>query len=323
MYGSIQNKFVILRDAADGDRATDGGNGGGDAVTVPDGFVPKAQYEQDVSALNGKLAALATEKSGPIVAPDGTFKEGWTKELGEDFKQDDPFFQKFSGLKGMIKSHMALEKMVGANTVKIPSEHSTEEDRRIFNERMGIPNDANEYAYNPPENLPDGVTLEETELKQFQQAAKDLGFTKEQFQKLVDYDLQRQAGDLAAQKEAWENQKAQIAAEAKAELGVNGVTKATKVARWLSQKLTTDPNNPVDVMADPAIANSVIGLKLLAEVGNLFREGQLPTLPSELSIQDVQTQIDAIMNDANHPYHKGDPVAVQRMYELRRRKNMG
>jgi len=64
----------------------------------------------------------------------------------------------------------------------------------------GVPDS---YAFEPPKEMPEGVTLDEVKLEGFKQTAKEVGLTQAQFQQLVEWDLQRAQADQQAAVDAW------------------------------------------------------------------------------------------------------------------------
>lgn len=60
------------------------------------------------------------------------------------------------------------------------------------------------YTFDAPEEMPEGVVLDEGALERYSEAAKEVGLTQDQFQKLVEFSLQQTHESVIQANEAWE-----------------------------------------------------------------------------------------------------------------------
>jgi hypothetical protein len=286
--------------------------------TPPEGYISQEDHEATVTELKGKLES-ATRPTG-MVDEKGNFTEGWATQIG--LEATDPLAQKFTNVGSLAKSYKTLESMQGANVVKVPGEHSSEGDVALFRERMGIPSSADDYLYEKPASMPEGLEFDESRLKSFQTVAHEIGLTGDQFKKLVQADIEWHGKDIAASQDAFKAFQAEESRKAEEELGEGGIKMYQKMANWLNEKLTTDPDNPVDVMADPAFSNSAFAMKVLATIGEAFGEDKLPKLDSEISNASAKEQAKDIMDNPNNPLHQlywnGDQKTVDKVQYLTR-----
>jgi len=292
--------------------------------TTPEGFVSQESHDAAIADLNGQITS-AQNQGSVFVNHDGSFKEGWQNHLGDGIEPDDPFFEKTRHLPSLVKSYKALESMQGSNVVKVPGEHTNEADTAIFKERMGIPDSADGYVFEKPQQMPEGLKDEDFDaprLEAFKEIAGKLNLTREQFKGLVEADLNYYGQVALSDVDASKARQTEIEQDIQETLGDGGIKLSTKMANWVNQKLSTDPDNPVDIMADPTFGNSKLGMQVLALVAGEFGEDKLPRLDSEISNSGAAEMKEGIMNDPGNPKHKlywaGDQKTVDEVARLTR-----
>jgi hypothetical protein len=112
---------------------------------------------------------------------DGTFnRDAFGDELGKH-----SIFDKYKNIEELVKGTINTQKLVG----KKAEDFWTSEDPNDIALRqkiMGVPQDASEYTF----ELPEDADVDEERLESFKAFAKDeLGLTKEQAQKILEWDL--------------------------------------------------------------------------------------------------------------------------------------
>lgn len=128
--------------------------------------------DTDTTLLGGGAQAPAADTQNPPPSPatappanqggyineDGTFKDGWTDGLPEEFSEAKKSFGKFRNVNDVLKSYHSLETILGkkAGAVTVPTPESKPEEIAAYRKAMGIPDDAKDYAFKP-EKLPEGV----------------------------------------------------------------------------------------------------------------------------------------------------------------------
>jgi hypothetical protein len=98
------------------------------------------------------VAAAAEQK------PAGDAKD-WRELLPEDIRGHQSLAS-YQTLEGLVKSHLNLEKMLGAEKIPVPKEGDAEGWSRYF-KAGGLPENADGYAFAKPETLPDGFQYDE------------------------------------------------------------------------------------------------------------------------------------------------------------------
>lgn len=118
---------------------------------------------------------------GDYIGGDGALKEGWTSMLSEDFREDATLKQ-FKTLEGLAGSMVNTKKMVGKK--QVVGEFANDDDKADFYRQLGVPDEEGGYDFKAPENMPEGVTYDDTADKWFANKAKELNLTKSQANEL-------------------------------------------------------------------------------------------------------------------------------------------
>ena len=98
-----------------------------------------------------------TDSAAPIEQNNGligdqTNNTDWLNDVPEEYRTD-PFFNKYNSKEEMYKGVLNLNKTVGKKALEPPNEHSTPEEIRAWNDKIGVPEDARKYDL--PESLKD------------------------------------------------------------------------------------------------------------------------------------------------------------------------
>ena len=88
----------------------------------------------------------------------------WLDSIPEEFR-DKPSFTKYKSLEDFSKGYDNVTKMVG-NSVRIPTEESTEEELNEFYTKLGRPDSHEKYSYERPE-MPENIPYSEEAEKEF------------------------------------------------------------------------------------------------------------------------------------------------------------
>ena len=144
-----------------------------------------------------------TQGNTPAPADDKLY-EWATGQVRKEFLIDDlkgkptitDFVKHYQGVKTELETTKAGIK----DYIKIPTDKSTPEEIAAYRKAQGVPDAADKYELKA-EKLPEGVTLDETTIKGFKQAAHEMGLTPKQAQALLDFDIKRNEAIFKAAKE--------------------------------------------------------------------------------------------------------------------------
>lgn len=256
---------------------------------------------------------------GAFIDEKGSFKPGWSKAYG----LPETLEAKFTSPEALLKSHVALERMLGnQNKVAVPGPHATPEERAAFFKAIGRPDKAEEYGLTMPKTLADGKTPFPKELwnddraNGFTKLAHEVGLTKAQVEALSKFDLEH---SLKAHEAIATAQKAALdgaVADLKKEWGAaypEQLALAERAAKAIG----------LDGPANPELANNPAFIKAMAKVGAMLGEDRAAgARGTSHAPSDPKQQISAIMGDKKHPYwiaqHPEHANAVRQMAELRK-----
>jgi len=153
---------------------TDAGQANGAAATV--GADGKGVTVGEVAAQNNSSASSGAPFVG---ASDKPAAPDFKTSLGDFAK--DPAFAAFNDLQGLAKSYKETKSLVGQK-LGIPDANATPEAKALFYKSLGVPEKAEEYGFQPPENIPEALkgSYNTELLNEFAGKAKELNLTKDQ-----------------------------------------------------------------------------------------------------------------------------------------------
>lgn len=192
----------------------------------------------------------------------------------------------FKSADDLAKSYVELQRMVG-NSVRIPGADATPEAKKEFLDKikdldgvllkddpalldkLGRPADPAEYAFELPEGVLDIDPSINSEVEEFKKVAHELGLTKEQAAKLVNYRLGALDGIL--------EQQAQVRETAEKELkqlwGTEFDSKLQDAKSVLTKFKDKYGDKVLDLVNGPA-GNNVAFLQMAAELAGMYKEKQ-------------------------------------------------
>lgn len=152
-------------------------------------------YEGDNGGSGG------TPEGTPPAESTNIEKTGWLAAVSDDvFSEHKEELAKHTNISSVLKEHFS-EKAKFAEAIIKPKEGATAEEKALYNERMGIPKDANGYQF---DNLPEG-TKDNPEFEAWYRGkALEMGLNADQgkkmfaaFKELETVGTKAQAEDLA------------------------------------------------------------------------------------------------------------------------------
>ncbi|MBK1815106.1 hypothetical protein JIN84_05755 [Luteolibacter yonseiensis] len=303
------------------------GGGGGEVAatgltTGPTTGLATGLLGESQAAVVAKAAAAPGRQAGggfdfrKLVGDDGRFTPDWVTKLPEDLQQHRSHFAKYSDPLQALQHTLNLQQILGkkAEAVVIPAADAPREEWAPVLKRLGVPDSPEGYGLRIPEELPQGVTVDEEELNEFARYAHDIGLTPQQVAKLQEYDLGR-AGKWAAtgeeQARAWEVREFNRQSEILTKAWGNGPEAVQKKALAERAALTFG-FTPEEVGNDPLFRNARF-VMTLARAGAAMSEDALVKGSDINSVGGLRARAqDVISNPANPLYKRywdGDPDA--------------
>ena len=247
--------------------------------------------------------------------------EDWKAGLAPELR-DNPNIAKFGSIEELVKSHINVQSIVGAEKIIMPKDANDTAGWTQVWSKLGRPEVATGYQVPTIEGLPEGFTIEEARVKEFQEAAHKLGLSQAQAAGLYQYYIGTQVGRF---KEVMGSQDAALSAAEKAmraEWGTGYEAQVSLAKKTLAWAVGAEEAKALG----EAYGNDPRFLRMLAKVGNAMSEDVLgPGMPKpgDLTPDAAQKEISAIMAalkgpyfDANHPEHQAMVARVTQLMEL-------
>lgn len=268
---------------------------------------------------------MAEEGSPPVETPAEETHEtaappsDWRSGLPDELKADETL-KNFKGVPDLAKSYVEARKMMG-DRVKLPGENATPEEVEKFYAKLGRPGKPDEYQIPRPENLPEGITWDDSRVEWFKGLAHRLNLTQKQASELVtsyseaEYNRAHEGfkaigKEMDALKEQWGD-----AFDGRIELGLRGIEHALKGGQ--------DFENFKQIMDQTGLGNHPVMLKLAYAIGQVYKaDGYIVDdgAGGVLQANGAKSKIDAINSDLKHPYwdanHPNHKQAVEEMTKL-------
>jgi hypothetical protein len=281
-------------------------------------------FNQEVPAAPPAAAPPATPPTGtpptaaagvlpatpPAAAPPAT---NWLDSFKDTLPPEilgDPSLKPFTDVAGLIKSHVAAQKLIGADKIIIPKKEASEDDWKGIFQKLGNPEKLEDYKVKPPE----GVATDDKFFKGFLENAHKAGILPTQAQKIVDFHAGF-ATDQAKELQAREEQKVTEEVEAFKRTEGKNYSETMLKMKAVVKQFDDDQNSFSELLvSDPKIGNSTKLFKFLSQIGNAlkedhFRGDAISNLGT--TAEEAQAKINTIMGggkdspywNKSHPDH--------------------
>ena len=134
---------------------------------------------------------MITEAQEPVTSDTSSEAEetveappSWRDEVPEDYREEKTL-SKYQSVGDLAKGHVHLSRMMG-NSVKIPGEDATDDERNDFYSKLGRPDTADKYEYESPD-MPEGMAYDANSETAFNQLAHDQGLSQKQLGSILDF----------------------------------------------------------------------------------------------------------------------------------------
>jgi len=242
-----------------------------------------------------------------LIGDDGKFVPGYVEKLPDNLKEHGQHFAKYSDPLQALQHTLNLQQLLGkkADAVVIPGADAPPEAWAPVLKRLGVPDSPDGYGLKVPENLPDGVKVDEAELKEFATFAHGIGLTPQQVAKLQEFDLARATKSVAGSAEQAAALEAQEFAKQKdlltKEWG-NG-PEAVKKQALAERAALTFGFTPEEVKSDPLFRNARF-VMTLARAGAAMSEDSLAKGSDLNSAGGLRAKAQDVISNPNNPLYK-------------------
>ncbi|QPZ53488.1 putative capsid assembly protein [Pelagibacter phage HTVC034P] len=259
-----------------------------------------------------------TETKPEVTTTTTTTTSSWKESISEQYR-NDPNIEKFTEIDALAKSYINATKMIGQDKVVIPTNNSTEEAWNEVYDKLGRPESAEKYSLDAKSEV---VNLDETAIKSFAEQSHKLGLNNKQAQGILEFYKNNMESTAQQAKIDTETAQAQAEQELRQEWGRDFESKVKQAGALAKANINSE------VLDMPLQNGTRLGdhpdiIRGFSKIASMMQEDKIVATESENvnTTKDLESEISAIMNDKNHPYHiKGHPdhdKSVQQLLTLR------
>lgn len=140
-------------------------------------------------------------------ADGGEGDKPWYDGISDDYRVD--FVTQSPDLQTFVKSAVETKKLVGANTIAIPGEKATDEQRAAFFEKLGRPKESGAYSHSENVKFGEGIEISSDKLDDFKKTMHGLGLSAAQGKGILDWYVGFVNGEAESQSTTVEAQRNQ------------------------------------------------------------------------------------------------------------------
>ena len=232
--------------------------------------------------------------------PDNTFNEPWMKDLPNEL-QDDPQLGKFKDVASLAKGYKHMESFKG-KSVSIPEDQTPESMAEIW-DKLGRPEAADKYEYEPPGKIDTGEYNFENQ-NEFLSQAYDHGFSNDQAKFVLDFYNNMAFESINDIKNFQAKASADNTTELQNDWGRAYDENLSTAVRAFNQ-FATDQDR--EYLSTNGLDSSPALIRMFHKIGAQMNEGSFTGDVSAnrmLSPVVAQTEIDAIRSDPGHALHE-------------------
>lgn len=280
--------------------------------------------DETTSVDTGNVATAESAEAVTTTTSTTQSTASWRDALPEDIRTS-PSLSKFETQEGLAKSYINLEKMIGTDKVPLPKEGDTEGWDRWF-KASGRPDtgDAKAYGFEPPKDLPSGLTYSEEQDTRLATVAHKAGLNRQQAALVREEFIKYMGEGVNAQQESFSASRETQVTQLKTEWGraFDQNLKEAKLAvkeyggeefaAYLEE--TGLGNHPALAKAFHTIARKTMGENQLHGAGH-----ERESTPADLdtAIADHRASFGPALLDRGHPEHKLRTDQLTALYNKR------
>ena len=234
------------------------------------------------------------------VSPEEVSGEPWMKDLPDEL-QDDSSLGKFKDVASLAKGYKHMESFRG-QSISIPDEKTAESMGDIW-DKLGRPEGADKYEYEPPGKIPEGEYNFENQ-SEFLKGAYDNGFSQDQAKYVLDFYNNMAFESINDIKNFQAKASADNTTELQNDWGRAYDENLSTAVRAFNQFATDEDR---EYLSTNGLDSSPSLIRMFHKVGMQMSEGSFNGEVSAnrmLSPVVAQTEIDAIRSDPSHSLHE-------------------
>jgi len=265
---------------------------------------------QDNPAPQGTTATppAPQDSTAPVnsgVIPQGQSSFSWKSNLNPDYA-NSATMQKFSddknGFNDAIKSHLALEQLLGQDKVPVPKGPDDAEGWSRFSKAMGIPERSDQYGL-PDVEVPESMKGLQFNKQEFAEVAHSLKMTPNQAKELWNVFTTRVKEGYSKQIEAHKKHMTEIVNQMRSEWG-DAYDSNVELGQMVINKFSSDKESEEYITS--SLLKDPRGIKFLAKIGGQFAENRVGDFSHKrfsLTPDQAREEWLSIVNDPKDPYN--------------------
>jgi len=276
--------------------------------TAPAPIETPATIETPTEAPTANLLGSTEEPS--TIQPD-TSNEPWFNQLNEEYR-DNPNIIKYGSMDEMAKGLINAQAVIGKKGIIKPGENATPEEMGSYFDSLGRPTESTGYEYAPIEGAPE---VDQEAMAGFQEFAHKNGYSQEQYQAGIEFDLQRQQNAQAQFEQERADEVNQTRNSIYDEMGETEGDAFIRDADAAGKALGLN-----DVFVEAGIANNVNVIRALAKAAKSIGSSSL--IGEHGGSLDFDGQVKAIRDnpaykDKMNPDYNGLQAKMEALYKNR------
>lgn len=253
-----------------------------------------------------------TEQPTGIYGDDGfSFRENWYEEYQADGFDEirstaAQFKDPVEAIRAFKETRSQLTKIQQEKGVKVPTAESTPEEIAAYREAIGVPESADGYKFDGLDNLPEGVSISDSDLTSFREFAHKEGISEDLAKKLIQFQASAASAEMAEYQQHMEDQ-AKAAQDALRTDWGNKFEANSQMAKRAAKTFGLAEDSPL--LSNPDV------LRAMARAGSMISEDKLVT-PEEMGgslspgseandiLKNPENPLHAAYWDSSHPQHQ-------------------
>ena len=272
---------------------------------------PEVQSEQTQAVVQNNTEATAEVSNQEI-----NFKD----LIPESFREEKSL-NNFNNMEDFVKSYLHAQKLVGADKIPVPNKHSTDEDWNEVFKRLGAPDTPDGYKYNFKDQ-----EIDESSIKEFNQAAHRLGLLPKQAEGLIRFYNQA----ISTQAQSLEEQAAQAQMntemQLKKEFGPQFNKRLDQAKKLAINSFGEEFLNNTILKDGSRLGDNFQVIKAFSDLADKLSED--PIIQGDgsqyMTAKDIEKEINELTQEGSPYWIKGHPnhnKAVEEVYKLREMLN--
>ena len=273
-----------------------GGDGAATGVTGEQQVTGSDQEQTKATSGSGEAFDY-----GKMVGAEGALAENWREGLPESIR-GEKCLDSIKTIGTLAQSYVHAQHAIGSNKVAIPGDNATKAEWDEFYKACGRPDTEEAYKHDGVK-LPEGITLDDAQVKSFRKFAFEHGLSQKAFEAALAFDVGRVAQMQQAAKAAHDAEYNETLTKLRTEFGGRFETVVAQCNKAM------DTFGLTDVLREKGLLNNYTIIKALAGIGERIGESKLRGGEGQPTSSDPASRLAEIQGNPDDAYYKKDHPA--------------